>query len=142
MLISGSSFRTKKVEQFGIKVTLEVLMLPISKEWKKNFYDFSTGRSLKLLGYDTLDGVNWRSTTEGNGVDTIRDQTLTLVERSQCILDRVNMALERLQLGDGQDLTGAQCDALVQAGVVVELVLLPMASIRDVARWRNESNVI
>jgi len=50
LLISSSSFRTKKVEKFGVKVTLEVLFVEVSKTWSKDFEEFGAGRSLKLLG--------------------------------------------------------------------------------------------
>ena len=142
LLISSSSFRTKKVEKFGVTVTLEVLFVPVSKTWTKDFEEFGAGRSLKLLGYDTLDGINWSRKSEGSGVDTLRSDTLTIIERSQCIFNRVEETLDRFELRDGQDLTGANCDALIQAGVVVELILLPMASIRDVAQWSIERDII
>lgn len=142
LLISSSSFRTKKVETYGVTVTVEVLFIEASKTWTKDFYDFSAGRSLKLLGYDTVDGVNWKSTTEGSGVDAVRSDALSIMKNAQCILNRVEDTLDRLGLKDQQDLTTAQCDALTQAGVVVELILLPISSIRDVVRWRIENDVI
>lgn len=114
----------------------------MSETWTKDFEEFGAGRSLKLLGYDTVDGENWSRKTEGGGVDTLRSDAREIVKRSQCILERVDQTLERLELWDGQDLTSAQCDSLIQAGIVVELILLPMASMRDVARWRIERDII
>jgi hypothetical protein len=142
LLISSSSFRTKKVEKFAVKVTLEVLFIEVSKTWIKDFHEFGAGKSLRLIGYDTLAGENWSSMTEGIGVDTVKSDALEIVRRSQSILERVSQTLDRLELWDGQDLTSAQCESLIQAGVVVELILLPMASIRDVAQWRIERDII
>lgn len=142
ILISASSFSSKKVETFGIKVTLEVLFFEASKTWTKKFHEFDSSRSLKLLGYDTLEGVNWNSSTSGGGVNCLRSQTLSLVSRSQSILDRVEAALDGLEMSDRTQLTNEQCDRLTEAGLVVELLLQPMYSLRDVKRWTIENDII
>lgn len=142
ILISASSFSSKKVETFGIKVTLEVLIFEASKTWTKDFHEFNSGSSLKLLGYDTLEGVNWNSSVTGAGVDSLKLQTLSLVSRSQSILNRVEAALDGLEMSDRGQLTNEQCDRLIEAGLVVELLLQPMHSLRDVKRWTIEKDII
>lgn len=142
ILISASSFSSKKVETFGIKVTLEVLIFEASKTWTQDFHEFNSSRSLKLLGYDTLDGVNWNSSTSGASVDSFKLHTLSLVSRSQSILNRVEAALDGYEMSDRMQLTNEQCDRLIEAGLVVELLLQPMYSLRDVKRWTIEDNVI
>lgn len=132
ILISASSFSSKKVETFGIKVTLEILFFEASKTWTQEFHEFNSGRSLKMLGYDTLEGKNWNSSISGSGVDIFRSEILSLVSRSQSILNRVEAALDGLEMFDGTELTNEQCDRLAAAGLVVELLLQPMQSLRDV----------
>ena len=142
ILVSASSFSSKNVEKYGIEATLEVLMFEASKTWTKDFHEFGSGRSLKLLGYDTLEGVNWNSSTNGAGVDSLKMQTLSLVSRSQSILDRVEAALDGLEMSDHTHLTNEQCDRLTEAGLVIELLLQPMSSLRDIKRWMFEEDII
>ena len=142
ILISASSFSSQQVETFGIKVTLEILFFEASKTWTQDFREFNSGRSLKLLGYDTLEGKNWNSSISGGGVDDFRAQTLSLVSRSQSLLNRMEATLDGLEMVDGTQLTNEQCDCLVAAGLVVELLLQPMHSLRDVKRWTMENNII
>lgn len=142
ILISASSFSSKKVETFGIKVTVEILFFEASKTWTQDFCEFNSSRSLKLLGYDTLEGAYSNSSISGSGVDVFRSQILSLVSRSQSILDRVEAALDGLEMFDGTQLTNEQCDRLIEAGLVVELLLQPMYSLRDVKRWTAENNII
>ena len=142
ILMSASSFRSQKDESYGVKVTLEVLIFEASKTWTKDFHEFNTGRSLKLLGYDTLEGANWNSTASGDGVSSLRQQTLALISRSQSILNRVEAALDDLEMCDVAGLTNEQCDRLAQAGLVVELLLEPLHTLRDLKRWTLEKNII
>lgn len=142
ILISASSFSSKQVEKFGIKVTLEVLFLEASKTWNQDFYEFNSGRSLKLLGYDTLEGTYHTDSISGSGVDLFRSQALSLVSQSQSMLNRVEAALDGLEMFDATQLTNEQCDRLIEAGLVVELLLQPMHSLRDVKRWTSENNII
>jgi hypothetical protein len=142
LLISSSSFRSRKVEKVAVKVTLEVLFIEISKTWTKEFLNFSQGKSLKLIGYDTVDKANWNSSTVGDGTIVVMEHAKLIVEKSQCVLDRVDEVVNCLGLCDGMDLTGQQCDDLANAGLLLELILLPLSSLRDVARWRHENNII
>lgn len=112
------------------------------KTWTKNFHKFNSNRSLKLLGYDTLEGTNWNSSTSGAGVDSLRSQTLSLVSRSQSIFNRVEAALDGLGMSDHTQLTNEQCERLAEAGLVVELLLQPMYSLRDIKRWMIEKDII
>lgn len=43
---------------------------------------------------------------------------------------------------DGEDLTHEQCEYLSGRDITVELVLLPMLALRDVARWTSERDVL
>lgn len=131
-------------------------MVSVSKTWTKDFNIFRSGRSLKLLGYDTLEEKNWKSFHAAGDVATelrrvlqpqadpgsLREEAETLLEKSQSLIERVGAVLQSHGVNDGSYLTFQQCEALVEAGVVVELLLLPMARLRDVIRWRLEDNII
>lgn len=142
LMLSSSSFTSKKVEKYGIKATLEVLFIETEKNWTKDFHSFEAGKSLRLLGYDTLGDRNWNVNTSESGISALSEQAEEATRESQNILERVWQMLEAQGLKDGDELSHEQCEFLTGNGIAVELVLLPMSSMRDVARWTTEDDVI
>lgn len=143
LMISSSAFEKKKVEQYGIELTVEVLLIEVSHKWTKDFHTFSAGKKMRLLGYDTLSDTNWNVTMEASGdIEKLSKQAEDVILRSQNLLERSIKALEDQGMFHGDHLTNAQCDVLTSSGIAVELVLLPMSTLRDVARWTTERNVI
>jgi len=142
ILLSTTSFSSRTDETYGVTATLEVLFFEASKTWTKDFHEANSGQSVKLLGYDTLQGQNWNSSTTGDGVQVFKKQTLQVLSRSQSILNRVVAALSEHGVSDQKGLTNEQCDRLAEAGLVVELLLSPMSSLREVRRWMLEDNII
>lgn len=143
LMISSSAFEKKKVEKYGIKLTVEVLFVEVSHTWTKDFHTFSAGKKMRLLGYDTLSDTNWNVTMEASGdIEKLAKEAEDVILRSQNLLERSIKALEDQGMFHGDHLTNAQCEFLTSSGIVVELVLLPMSALRDVARWTTERNVI
>ena len=156
-LKSSRSFQ-EEVDTYGVTATVEVLFAECSETWTKDFETFRSGRSLKLLGFDTLDGKNWKNASaaeddvkmleswlEGiptTNADPLRSNAEEIIIRSQCLKERVGEVLEAHGYSDGDALSFDQCENLVKAGVVVELLLLPLSRLRDVARWGTERNII
>ena len=148
MLLSSSASSHKEVDKYSITAKAKVLGLGPSKTWENNFQQFRQGRSIKLLGYDTLEGLNWENADSGGDADrelnnwlqgkkpiidpgTLKADAEAIIQRSESLLERVNGVLEKHNVKNGGYLTFNQCEALCKAGVVVELLLLPMARLRD-----------
>jgi hypothetical protein len=143
VMISSASFSEKKVESWGIEAKAEVLLVEVSHTWTKDFHSFAAGKSMKILGYDTLSNRNWNvKTAEDGSINTLLEQTGEIVLNSQNILERVLSFLQEHGMADGDSLSNEQCDFLTSNGAVVELLLLPMTAMRDVARWTTENDVI
>lgn len=167
ILMSASGHSKEVIEQYKVKATVTVLFISASKTWEKDFRTFSAGRQVKLLGYDTIDSMTWkRQTAAGDDVKEVRKQRLlkeaiaweafnpqadgdtlradadAIMIRSENLLERVIGILERHGYKNGESLTFVQCEQLVKEGIVVELLLEPMSRLRDVVRWRTETNII
>lgn len=142
LLLSSSSFATKRVESYGIQATLEVLFVEVSKTWTKDFRTFSAGKSMRLLGYDTLSDSNWNVTTAQDGIAALVERMDGITLDAHNILERTLQVLAAQGMKEGDELTHEQCEFLTGSGVAVELVLLPMSALRDVARWTTERDVI
>lgn len=140
-----------------VKVT--VLFISASKRWEKDFRKFSAGRQVRLLGYDTLDDMNWKrfsaagddekemkawagDSIASESADTMRADVNAIMTRSENLMERIYEVLDRHGYRDGQSLTFVQCEELLAEGIVVELLLEPMWRLRDVMQWRNEKNII
>jgi len=156
--MSASGHSREKIDKYSVTATVTVLFISVSKRWEKEFRAFSAGRQVRLLGYDTLDDKTWkRSTAAGDDVkemmawgnndptataDSLRADTDAIMTRSENLLERVSAVLEKHGYMNGESLTFVQCEELVEEGIVVELLLEPMWRIRDVIRWRMETNII
>jgi hypothetical protein len=62
--------------------------------------------------------------------------------RSENSFERILQILETHGYNNGANLTLVQCDELVAEGIVVELLLAPLWRLRDVIRWRLETDII
>ena len=139
-------------------VIVEVLFIEASKSWAKDFESFTSGKSLKLIGFDNLKGLNWkRYSAVDDQVETMKDwaggiapsslQSLVadvdaIILRSHGLREKIGLMLEAHGAKDGESLTFKQCEGWVKANVVVELLLQPMSRLRDVVTWRNENDII
>lgn len=142
LLVSTSGYSFKQVETFGVTVTVEVLFVEVSTSYSKDFQSYASGKTLKLLGYDTVDGLNWNTYTTSGDFMTFYNQKQDIVLKSGGILERVQKSLDKQQLHESHYLTNQQCDELIRSGLVIELMLLPMANLRDVARWTTNTDII
>ncbi|KAJ4367265.1 hypothetical protein N0V83_006846 [Neocucurbitaria cava] len=158
LLLSSSTSSRKQVDKYSIKAEVEVLFFSASKTWEKDFEKFRCGRSLKLVGYDTLEGRNWKNAGAAGDAEremnnwlqgrptadegSLRADAEAIIQRSHSLIDRVGEVLHTHNVRNGGYLTFDQCEDLVEAGVVVELLLLPMERLRDVFRWRLDDNII
>lgn len=162
ILMSASKHSKERIDKWAVKATVTVLFISASKTWEKDFRTFSQGRQVKLLGYDTIDSMTWKRASAsgddeqallrealaweaynpGTDSDTLRADADAIMTRSENLLERVGAVLDRHGYRNGESLTFVQCEELVQEGIVVELLLEPMSRLRDVVRWRMETNVI
>lgn len=157
--MSASGHSREQKEKIGVTVKVTVLFISASKRWEKDFRKFSAGRQVRLLGYDTLDDMNWKrlsaagddekemkawagDSIASESADTIRADVNAIMTRSENLMERIYEVLDRHGYRDGQSLTFVQCEELLAEGIVVELLLEPMWRLRDVMQWRNEKNII
>ncbi|KAG7294216.1 hypothetical protein NEMBOFW57_004286 [Staphylotrichum longicolle] len=144
LLLSSSAHATKERKVYGVTVTTEVLFFEASKHWEKAFDTFASGSTLTLLGYDTLAGKNWNERAEGGGEGAARlfDSSKEIGLSTQCLGERLSDILDGMGLQDGAELDAQTCDELIRKGVVVELVLRPVRTLRQAIQWMLQDNII
>ncbi|CAI6340661.1 unnamed protein product [Periconia digitata] len=156
MLLSASSFSRKEINEVSVETEARVLWFKTHATWSTEFTSFDAGKNVKVLGYDTLDDRTWPNHPELLARDTFtygspqhvesmelaQKDLETLTNYSENLPGRVDKILQSSGLDDGDYLTFEQCENLCKLGVVVELLLLPMARIREVIEWQSIDNTI
>jgi hypothetical protein len=137
-----------------VKATTRILFWETSATWSTDFASFDAGQDVKLLGYDTLADKIWRvpespvkkpdygSTQHMKRMKSVQKDVERLVSYSENQAGRVAQVLGNNGVRSGSYLTFKQCEDLCELGVVVELLLLPMARIREVMQWQIYDNII
>ncbi|EME41204.1 hypothetical protein DOTSEDRAFT_55096 [Dothistroma septosporum NZE10] len=144
ILISGSNSHRRRLDRFAITVTVEVLFIETSKTFTKDFVKVDDANSFKIIGYDTLGHTQYDSMASGQAAkgDEIRKEAESYVLKAKTLDNRVSDALDELNVHDGYVVDILTCRKLVECRVVVELILLPVISLREVQQWVLEDNII
>ena len=145
LMISGSNASKKELEKFGITVKLEVLFIEASTTHTNDFETLASSNASKLVGYDTLDHQCWKSSEledRGSAALSLREQAKEIINRSQILDLRVSEKLDELEVRDSDHLSLEDCRKLTGSGLVAELVLLPVETLRQVIEWVIEDDII
>ena len=145
LMISGSSAAKKELEKFSITVKVEVLFFEASTTHSEYRASATASSSLRMVGYDTLEHRTWKAAdVEGKsaGAASFRAQAAEVMVRSQSLDIRVMEKLNELGFQDEEHLSKEDCDELTKSGLVAELVLLPVSTLREVIEWVIEDDII
>ena len=144
ILVSGSNSHKRTLDRFGITVTVEVLFVETSVTHTKDFAKTEALNTLKVIGYDTLGQTTYNSMAEDHAAigSEVRKQAEDLCEKSRTLDTRVAEKLDELDIHDGDQIDTSMCQKLVEAGLVVELMLLPAITLRQVQAWVIEDDII
>jgi hypothetical protein len=61
---------------------------------------------------------------------------------SENLIERVTDVLDKHGVRSGNFVTFEKCEELCKEGVVVELLLMPMARLRDVIKWQYHDDIV
>ena len=144
ILVSGNNSQRKKLEKFGITVTVEVLLVEVSVTHTKDFKTAEAHSGIKLIGYDTLGHTAYNSAAENqaSAQSGVQSQAANYCTKAQDLDYRVAEKLDTLDIQDGDRIDLEMCRKLVESGLVVELMLLPIITLREVQNWVIEDDVI
>ncbi|TAQ87212.1 hypothetical protein B7494_g4481 [Chlorociboria aeruginascens] len=137
MMLSGSNSSKRELEKFGVTVKAEVLFVEASTTYTKDFEENGATSELSLIGYDTLDCDNWKC-EKGSLALEMQTQAAKVIEKSQSLDVRISGKLNELGIEDGAYLSNETCRKLTEAGLVVELILLPVGTLRQVIEWPTD----
>ncbi|KAJ1324609.1 hypothetical protein MN608_10677 [Microdochium nivale] len=143
IMVSSSAFKKEVIEKYTVTAAAKIVGFEVSKTSAKDIHSFGDGKRMRLVGYDTLSDTSWSVKMEApEDIESLSRQAGQAMLQSQSLMERCLQWLGAHDMHDGENLTDAQCELLAGSGIAVELILLPMSSLRDVARWTTEHNVI
>lgn len=163
--LSETATANRKVERLSVKVSVKVLFVKASKTHEKFFRSAGASSGFRVSGFDTLTqtlvpagspvSVFSESKTvdkAGGGIESAMEQLATRAKDMEklCIglPRRVTHEINKLGLRENQIMTwqGLQECMDVEQGMgshlVVEMILLPITSLRPVIEWSMSADVI
>lgn len=111
----------------------------------------SASMSFSFAAYDTLESLFVQTHKDQSiiittGAQTSRSELSSAVERmttaAHTLDSRTQAKISTIGLSPGNPVSYSRCVELLKSGVVVELLLLPAKTIREVLEWTTDDNVI
>lgn len=112
----------------------EVRFLGFKKEKKFEEHEKTEAAfgQMRLTAFDSLDA--WECDQQGNGDVRLLHRVADENEgRCRSLIGRVNGKVETLQLQDGAVVSGELCEEICRAHLVVQILLMPYAKLREYA---------
>ncbi|RGP77375.1 hypothetical protein FLONG3_4514 [Fusarium longipes] len=132
----GSGGSSAESERLNISFEVHLLFLSYEDSISKNDANYSSTGTTNLTAFDSLDA--FQTKIEASNYGSYRAAVETSVanrQRGAVLQDRVLAKLKGLNLGSsGSQLQWEKCDELCKSGLVLELLMLPWAGLRD---YRN-----
>ncbi|KAI9841613.1 MAG: hypothetical protein M1837_000520 [Sclerophora amabilis] len=143
-VLVGSSGTSSFLTQ---EITLEakVKALCYSKSWStsKAWHESLASNSFSVMGYDTLGNVHLSERVSGGPeAEKVGADAKMLMDKAQNLGLRVEDKLAEFGLPEDEPLEYAVYDRLTRAGLVAELLLLPVATLKQVMEWSTNDNII
>jgi hypothetical protein len=101
-----------------------------------------------VVGYDTLEHTTYPPVVIScNGQAPVqihekRLQAIAFGNRIEGLQTRVLEAIRTLDLEEEFLYSSDACNRLCEAGLVMELILLPIKNLRELVRWAADDNII
>lgn len=133
-MVSVSTSNKAVTESLAIEIRVKVLFATFKELTKKSWSSFESDARFNMVGYYTLRNLVLRDSVTGMG-----DNFVDMVQRGMNVIDRmddvpaeVEGMIKKCGVVSGVDLTHKVCEALCQAGIVAELILVPVETLREV----------
>ncbi|MCJ1389761.1 hypothetical protein MMC18_002618 [Xylographa bjoerkii] len=140
-LLSMDVESTSEEWSLVVKITLKILWFKHTWEIDRSGGSQSSTGRLTFEGYDSLAGKNdSRKASDETTAEAMYQVALQYEKWGESLRARVEDQLVALQLDSNkpnQRLTYTQCHKIHQSGLVVEILLLPFAGLRDFVQTMN-----
>jgi hypothetical protein len=132
-LVWGSSESRGSSERLNISFEVHLLFLSYEDSINRQSADFWSAAAANLVAFDSLEA--YQTKVEAREYGTFRiamAESQANRKRGAVLQERVEAKLNALNIGSsGAQLPWGRCDELCRSGLVLELLMLPWAGLRD-----------
>jgi hypothetical protein len=140
-LASGSKGITDSVT---VCIKVEVLFFSSEDSWSKSWSQAETDLRVTLSCFSTIEKARIQEQRQ------LGDPTLYsfiqeargIHNRAQEFVGTIQRKLDRMGISKDKHITADQCVKLCESGVVVELLLFPIRTLRELQYWSTDDNII
>lgn len=156
--LSESAFATSKVENLSVKVSVQVLFVKASKIHAKFFRSSDAGSGFRVSGFDTLSQTlvpagspvsvysAGSSADSGSAMEELAMQAKAMEELCVKLPRRVSRQIQNVGLEREQEVSWERLQEILEderaSRLVVEVILLPITSLRPVLEWSMSADII
>lgn len=143
LMLSEGATTSSTVERLSVKVQVTVLFYNNSHTEEKFFTEASENSTFQLSAFDTLSDLHVSETRIGSGgLESLRKTAGGLSAMANQLGHRVSAKMDELNLQNSDSLEFEMCEKLCASGLVVQLTLLPLSTLREVILWSSSTDVI
>ncbi|KAM5358859.1 hypothetical protein ACJZ2D_014918 [Fusarium nematophilum] len=142
VLVSESKSSRSTNERLFVKAGARALFADASKTHEKFFSKGRVDSSYRVHGFDTLDHLRIPASapvTIESGLPGLVDKAKDLENRCIKLAERVTARVEETGLKQGEVLDSGVLERLLKSNVLVDIILLPMSTLREVKEWSISS---
>jgi len=144
VLFASSKSTSVKDEDVSVTVKVESFIADAEYRTNKHWRELSYSAQMDVIGYDTLTHQSvLKSSGEGKASPSeIVGEVCSLLRMGRDLPWRVEREIKKYGLENSVPLSAGVCDQLTKGCLVVELILLPVRTWREVLVWSNNTDVI
>ena len=130
--LAASNSSKRDAATITTTVNVQVLWSDFADSTSKTDIRQTCSMNLALYGYDSLGGTSHSLCAEsGKPTEHIREAALEYVAKTHSLQQRLNDRIRRLGIKNGRQTNIQQCSDAIDAGVVVELILVPFKTLKE-----------
>lgn len=143
LMLSEGRTTSSTVERLSAKVTVTVLFCEEEHTEEKFFTESSSDSTFQISAFDTLEDLHLSEVRIGaEGLENLRKSAADIQSMAARLSSRVASKIEQVGLPEGERLNLEICKKLSKSGLVVQLILLPVETLREVVLWSLSDDII
>lgn len=142
VMVSTSEADKTTTERYAVTVRATVLVYSAEHVEDKFFTYASATSTVNLSAFDTLSSGRWKVVRQGNDVEAMRVTAAYCANLATDLPWRVEQKLKEIGIKPGTTVTRGDCMTMCRSGLIVEVVLLPVSTLREVQRHINSEIIM
>jgi hypothetical protein len=144
VLVGTSKLDTLNEESLSITVKVETFFGSAEDTTSEYSREAFSSVRMDLIGYDTLthQSIIKSSAGEQGPTSEIVGEARSLLQMGHDLSSRIEREIKKYGLENGVPVNAGVCDQLTKGCLVVELILLPVRTWREIVAWSNNTVVI